>query len=149
GQSCNVQEVTAHEMGHSLGMGHSWDTNYPPPPTATEQAATMYYIAHFDGRCASIMSDDRAGITFIYPGSSTPPPPNYVGFIDQADCSALRGWAADRNRLNTSINVQVYDGSTLIATVMANGSRPDVGAALGDNGMHGFSIATPASLKNG
>src|SRR5262249_60782634 len=71
-----------------------------------------------------------------------------VGFVDGADCNTLRGWAADRNRLNTSINVQIYDGSTLISTVLANNSRPDVGAAIGDNGMHGFSIATPASLKN-
>src|SRR5215471_1168876 len=150
GDSCSVKEVTTHEMGHSLGMGHSWDTNYPPPPTAAEQAATMYYIAHFDGRCASIRTDDINGITFIYPATSgSPGGPNYVGFVDGADCSTLRGWAADRNRLNTSINVQIYDGSTLISTVLANNSRPDVGAAIGDNGMHGFSIATPASLKNG
>lgn len=75
--------------------------------------------------------------------------PNYVGFLDQADCDLIKGWAADRNRLNTSINVSVYDGSTLIATVTANQLRSDVGAFLGDNGLHGFSIPTPSSLKNG
>src|SRR5262249_4193388 len=77
------------------------------------------------------------------------PGPNYVGFVDHVGCDFIGGWAADRNRLNTSTNVQIYDGTTLIATVLANGSRPDVGAALGDNGMHGFNLATPASLKDG
>src|SRR5262249_13985323 len=74
-------------------------------------------------------------------------PPNYVGFVDQGDCNTLRGWAAGRSRMFTSIKAEIYDGNTLIATVLANGSRPDVGAAIGDNGMHGFSIPTPAALK--
>src|SRR2546430_11764790 len=73
----------------------------------------------------------------------------YAGLVDGANCTSISGWAADRNRLNTSINVSLYDGATLITTVLANGSRPDVGSYLGDNGLHGFSIATPASLKNG
>src|SRR5262249_48657145 len=28
-------------------------------------------------------------------------------------------------------------------------SRPDVGKYIGDNGLHGFTIVTPASLKDG
>ncbi len=55
---CNVREVTTHELGHALGMGHSQTS----PPT-------MYAIAHFDGRCASIKQDDMDGITFLYPGT--------------------------------------------------------------------------------
>jgi len=77
------------------------------------------------------------------------PPPDYVGFVDHAGCDVISGWAADRNRLNTSINIEIYDGTTLISTVSASNSRPDVGAFLGDNGLHGFSVATPSSLKDG
>jgi murein DD-endopeptidase MepM/ murein hydrolase activator NlpD len=82
---------------------------------------------------------------------STPPPapPNYVGYVDGADCNSIGGWAADRNRLNTPIDVKVYDGATLVATVPANQSRPDVGSYLKDNGLHGFSLPTPAALKSG
>jgi len=73
GDHCNLREILTHEMGHTLGLHHSWDPTWalqdPAPGTAVEQAATMYYIAHFDGRCASIRSDDISGITFIYPGS--------------------------------------------------------------------------------
>jgi hypothetical protein len=57
GNSCNVQEITTHELGHALGLGHSADNS-----------ATMAAFAHFDGRCASLRPDDITGITFIYPG---------------------------------------------------------------------------------
>ena len=77
------------------------------------------------------------------------PPVNYAGYVDVADCNSIVGWAADRNRLNTSINVSIYDNTTLVTTVLANNLRSDVGAYLGDNGYHGFAIPTPAQFKNG
>jgi hypothetical protein len=76
-------------------------------------------------------------------------PPNYAGTLDAANCTTLAGWGADRNRLNTPINVSFYKDGTLLTTVLANLSRPDVGAYLGDNGLHGFSFSTPAGLLDG
>jgi len=73
----------------------------------------------------------------------------YVGYVDVLSCSAISGWAADRSSLNTSVNVDLYDGSTLMGTVTATGSRPDVGAYLNDNGLHGFGFTPPVSLKDG
>ncbi len=62
GNSCNVQEVATHEMGHALGLGHSLDST-----------ATMYAYAHFDGRCGGLRNDDADAIRFIYPGSAATP----------------------------------------------------------------------------
>lgn len=77
------------------------------------------------------------------------PDPVYEGFVDHVSCDSITGWAADRNRLNTSINVRIYDGSTLVTTVLARDLRTDVGNYLGDNGRHGFAIALPSRFKNG
>ncbi len=74
---------------------------------------------------------------------------NFTGFFDLGSCDIIAGWAADLNNLNTPIHVSVYDGPTLLTTILANISRPDVATFIGDNGLHGFNIPTPSVLKNG
>jgi hypothetical protein len=59
---CNLSEIATHELGHTLGLGHSADTT-----------STMAAMAHFDGRCATIEADDEAAIEAVYP---IPPPPS-------------------------------------------------------------------------
>jgi hypothetical protein len=83
------------------------------------------------------------------PVSLTCAPHNYTGYLDHPGCDTVSGWAADRSRLNTSITAGIYNNGILLTTVQANISRPDVGTYLGDNGLHGFSITTPASLADG
>jgi len=65
---------------------------------------------------------------------------NYQGYLDAADCNSISGWAEDANNLGTSINVDIFDGSTYVTTTTANLYRSDVG-------YHAYTISTPASLK--
>ncbi|PYT02460.1 MAG: hypothetical protein DMF60_21315 [Acidobacteria bacterium] len=74
--------------------------------------------------------------------------PNYQGFHDAAGCDTISGWAWDPNSPSSTVNVDIYDGATLIATVPANMYREDLLNALGSPS-HGFSFNTPAALKNG
>ena len=64
-----IQETITHEVGHSLGLAHSWigTTNMP---TSFEMDATMYPIIHFDERGSALHIDDVAGIRTIYPTSN-------------------------------------------------------------------------------
>jgi len=59
--ACNFAEIATHELGHSVGIGHS-----------TVMSATMATRAHFDGRCAGLTDDDRAALAFMYPLPPTP-----------------------------------------------------------------------------
>ncbi len=75
--------------------------------------------------------------------------PQYLGYLDYANCDTIWGWAADLNQLNAPVSVDIFDGGNKIVTILADISRPDVGAYLGDNGLHGFNISTPSELKDG
>ncbi len=78
-------------------------------------------------------------------GSPLPTAPD--GVHDEVNCSEIRGWAMDRNRLDKKVTVEIYDGTSKIATTVAGNSRPDLtNAGIGD---HAFSLSTPPSLKDG
>src|SRR5262245_45256355 len=114
--------------------------------SGTASGTLSYTVASNNSGSSRLGTLSVAGTIFKITQSG---PPDYEGFVDHAGCDFIGGWAADKNQLNTSISVSLYDGTTLLTTVTADGSRPDVGHVLGDNGLHGFNIPTPVSLKNG
>ncbi len=118
GNHCNVQEVATHELGHAMGLGHSSDSS-----------ATMYAFAHFDGRCASLKTDDIAGITTIYPGTGGggPGPLSVV-------TSSLAGGTV---------------GSTYSQTLSATGGTPPYGWSLASGGLPLGLTLSPTGLIAG
>ncbi len=89
-----VAEVLTHELGHTIGLGHSSQNPGEPNPLLAD--ATMFFLAHFDGRGAVLRSDDRAGITAIYPGPTAgSPDADDDGVPDDRDaCPATTGGLA-------------------------------------------------------
>src|SRR5262249_17932046 len=70
------------------------------------------------------------------------------GVVDQVDGERIAGWARDIDQPNGAVDVNIYDGETLLATLPADDFRQDLlDQGMGD-GRHGFSYPTPASLKD-
>lgn len=76
--SANFEEITAHEVGHAIGLDHSSVTSRSPGDDPAMRA-----IAYANGRGAKLGMDDLLGVTFIYPRASFNP-------IDEA--AYYTGW---------------------------------------------------------
>ncbi|TMA37200.1 MAG: hypothetical protein E6J83_16190, partial [Deltaproteobacteria bacterium] len=61
----NTAEVLTHELGHAIGLAHPSQNFNEPNPVLKD--ATMFFVAHFDGRGASVHADDVAGVSALYP----------------------------------------------------------------------------------
>jgi hypothetical protein len=71
------------------------------------------------------------------------------GCVESADGEQIGGWAWDPHRPNRPLQVDIYDGDVLLATVPADQVRPDLVEAGKGDGRHDFNCPTPARLKDG
>lgn len=74
--------------------------------------------------------------------------PIYDGYLDIAKCGSISGWAWDANQPDCLVNVSIFDGDTLLATIPANLLRDDLARAGIGNGKHAFKYTLPASVIN-
>lgn len=79
----------------------------------------------------------------LHPTDFHPP----FGYVDVANCNEIAGWAWDPKAPNETVWIEIFeisgDGSrTLLTRVLADQYRQDLGPVLGDNGRHGYYIAT-------
>ncbi len=109
-----AEEVFAHELGHTLGLGHSNNSD-----------ALMFAEAHGDNRGAALKADDRAGIRFLYGNTVVVEPPDAPSNLSASAVSTAQvnvNWT-DRADNETSYEVERRLGSgsyQRIATLGAN-----------------------------
>ncbi|OJV15890.1 MAG: hypothetical protein BGO21_30415 [Dyadobacter sp. 50-39] len=93
------------------------------------------------------------GTTYVLGGSprtmTCAVPSQYGGGFETANCSALTGWVWDKIYPESALTVEILEGTTVVATGLANIYRADLKAAGYGTGNYVFSIPLPDSLKDG
>lgn len=75
--------------------------------------------------------------------------PNYLGHHEMANCERIAGWVWDKNQPAGLVSVDIYDGTTRLASVPANQFRQDLLDAGQGSGKHGFDYTVPERLRDG
>ncbi|RRB07117.1 putative Ig domain-containing protein [Larkinella rosea] len=109
----------------------------------TNATATLTYSATCT--VGSCVSPAGSATVIVTPGTAVG---NFDGYIYGADCSTFRGWAWDKNKINTPILVDILDGPNVIATIPADVLRQDLVTAGKGNGKHAFLFSIPESVKD-
>lgn len=77
-----------------------------------------------------------------------------AGYLDRASCESFAGWAVDPDNVDAEIPVHVYiDGPAgvgkFLMEIYPNTKRPEVNDIFGNKGVYGFTIGTPAEVRDG
>lgn len=76
-------------------------------------------------------------------------PPWFRGRLDLVDCQFISGWVWDQSHPDSSVSIEIFDGTTLLSTHKADLFRRDVLVAGFGSGKYGFRIPTPAVIRDG
>jgi len=121
----DLEQLFAHELGHTLGIHHPCQTH--PCGTPVEKEALMYPIFHDDGRGAQLNQDDIAAARFLYPGdtpdSGQPPEaPTGLAADPQSPTSVGLAWT-DNSSTESSFRIEASQDGVTFARVGTAGAN--------------------------
>jgi len=91
---------------------------------------------------------DERRLLFPLPKDLPEKPSRFIGFLEAAHAENIVGWVWNPDEPSKRVEVEITDGATVLAKVVADKPRTDLVGKVGD-GNYGFSIETPAALKDG
>jgi hypothetical protein len=125
-----AQELFGHELGHTLGLGHSCGDSGGPDPNCLNpnfDDALMRAYIHDDQRGARLSPDDKAGIAELY--SQVPAAPIHLTAAPDSTTSVKLAWEdVSNNESGFRIEAKTLGGTyAQVATAPANSSGAVVG----------------------
>lgn len=70
---------------------------------------------------------------------------SHTGYLDEASCDSIRGWAVDEQNLERTVQIEILVDDKPYVSLLANEARPDIQKVYGAKGLyHGFKYAVPA-----
>jgi hypothetical protein len=132
-------EVLCHEIGHALNLAHSSEVATANPVLLN---SIMYYLAHADGRGATLGTYDPPIIRQAYPSNTVPFLPNAFPLHRVIDATTASS-ALNLPGIN-EVEIRGYDLQTAALTVITN----DQDAATGSFTLSGNLIKYLAPVGN-
>jgi hypothetical protein len=153
--SCSGRTCTFDGRSSTDNQGISsywWDFGEPSSNSNTGSGpiASHSYSSGLTGSSFEVhlVVTNTVGQTNVTAGTAAIQPV-YEGYHEVANCRSISGWAWDQSNPNGAINVDVYSGFTLTATVPAAYFRQDLRDAGKGNGYHAFGYTPDGSWKDG
>jgi Matrixin/Viral BACON domain/Putative binding domain, N-terminal len=122
-QSTNFARVLEHEVGHTIGLGHSDQPSAVMYPSCCSASTPI---------SPNLGADDLAGLEFIYPTASTPPPPCSYGISPTSVGSVAAA--------GSSGNVSVFTPAGCGWTAAVNGGSTFLSITFGSSGSGGGTV---------
>jgi hypothetical protein len=129
-------EILVYDVSNPTDRTNKWNIVVHEEPAP---AGTYTYHSYLIVGTLEAVQENMRQLYAMEPADLNPP----RGYVDQASCDGIDGWAWDPKAQDKPIEIEVYDAlpggeQVLVGQTRADNFRQDLVEALGDNGVHGF-----------